>query len=157
MQPQASQHPPLVPLADLLGRAGAELGDLAAAVEQLHPLAAAHAQPATPATPTGSAGAPDRHPAPATPTGSASAPDRHPAPDLDYMQALQGIDHIEQKLRALAGFLADLARATAPDWRLDAQPALAAITLSDLAARLAGHATLPTAQDAASSGDCEMF
>ncbi|MDH6234051.1 hypothetical protein M2281_004665 [Mesorhizobium soli] len=74
-------------------------------------------------------------------------------PDPDYLQALQGIDHIEQKLRALAGFLADLTKAAAPDWQLDAQPALAALTLSDLATRLAGHTPHPAAND----GDCELF
>ncbi|WP_378945756.1 hypothetical protein [Mesorhizobium sp. ANAO-SY3R2] len=137
MQPQASQHLNLTPLAALLGRVGAELTDLAAAVEQLHPLVSAHAQQAAPATPTAGAPAPKN----LTP---------------DDIQALQGIDHIEQKLRALAGFLADLAHAATPDWQLDAQPALAAITLSDLASRLAGNTTLTPAQDAA-AGDCELF
>ncbi|WP_378944795.1 hypothetical protein [Mesorhizobium sp. ANAO-SY3R2] len=135
MQPKAS-HPlsSATPLAALLGRAGAELTDLAAAVEQLHPLVSAHAQQAAPATPTASAPAPKN----LTP---------------DDIQALQGIDHIEQKLRALAGFLSDLAKTAAPDWQLDAHQALAAITLSDLASRLAGN---KTTQDAA-AGDFELF
>lgn len=127
MQPQASANPHSALLADLLGRAGAELGDLAAAVEQLHPLAAALASNA-----------------PAT-AQDGLAP--------DHVRALQGLDHIEQKLRALAGFLSDLARATDPDWRLDPRQALAAITLSDLASRLAGNTTPHNAP----SGECELF
>lgn len=128
MQPQASQHPQssATPLAELLGRASAELGDIAAAVERMHPLVQAHTQ-------------------------QTSAHDPH------YLQALQSFDHIEQKLRSLAGFLADLARASGPGWQLDPQAALAAITLSDLAARLAGHAPFASTQDATSAGDCEMF
>jgi hypothetical protein len=74
-------------------------------------------------------------------------------PDPDYLQALQGIDHIEQKLCALAGFLADLATTASPDWQLDAHPALAALTLSDLAARLAGDTVHAPRHD----GDCELF
>lgn len=128
MQPQASQHPEssATPLAELLGRASAELGDIAAAVERMHPLVQAQTQ-------------------------QTAAHDPH------YLQALQSFDHIEQKLRSLAGFLADLAGATAPDWQLDPQAALAAITLSDLAARLAGDAPLAAPQNATSGGDCEMF
>lgn len=80
------------------------------------------------------------------------------APDHAYLQALQSVDLIEQKLRGLAGFLADLAQAAAPDWRIDAQAALAAITLSDLAARLTGHAPLPPAQQQPDANrDCEFF
>lgn len=77
--------------------------------------------------------------------------------DPDYLQALQCFDHIEQKLRCLAGFLENLTQAAAPGWQFDPQAALAAITLSDLALRLAGRAPPPSTQDASSSGDCELF
>jgi hypothetical protein len=113
----------LTPVPALLERLGAELADMAAAVNRLHPLAAAQADKATTAA------------------------------DPDYLQALQGIDHIEQKLRALAGFLADLTNAASPAWQLDPRPALAALTLSDLATRLAGH----TAHEPNHDGDCELF
>lgn len=80
------------------------------------------------------------------------------APGHAYRQALQSVDHIEQKLRGLAGFLADLAQTAAPDWQLDAQTALAAITLSDLAARLQGNPPqAPAQQQPQPSGDCEFF
>lgn len=122
MQPKASENAPLTPLAELIGRAGAELADLAATIERMHPLAAAHA--------------------------------RHAAATPDDIQALQDLDHTEQKLRALAHFLSDIAGATSADWRLDPQQALAAITLADLAARLAGQKPdnqTPTA------GELELF
>ncbi|PSJ50131.1 hypothetical protein, partial [Pseudaminobacter soli (ex Li et al. 2025)] len=114
MSAPASQPstPALTPAAELLHRVSAELTAMAVDVNRLHPLAAAHT---------------------ATAAGSATAP------DPDYLQALQGIDHIEQKLRALAGFLAAIAETAPPDWQLDAHQALAAITLADLATRLAGH------------------
>ena len=71
------------------------------------------------------------------------------------VQALQSFDHIEQKLRCLAGFLADLGDAAAPGWQLDPEAALVAVNLSELATRLAG--TRPLAQDDASFGDYELF
>lgn len=71
------------------------------------------------------------------------------------VQALQSFDHIEQKLRCLAGFLADLGDAAAPGWQLDPEAALAAVNLSELATRLAGRR--PLAQDDASFGDYELF
>lgn len=77
------------------------------------------------------------------------------ASDPHYAQALQSFDHIEQKLRCLAGYIEDLGAATAPGWQIDQQAALAAITLSDLASRLAGHDSGPL--NAASSGDFELF
>ncbi|PWK76254.1 hypothetical protein [Aminobacter sp. AP02] len=76
--------------------------------------------------------------------------------DPTYLQALQGFDHIEQKLHCLAGFLADLKQAVPPGWQLDLTSALAAITLSDLASRLAGE-DAQIAQDASSFGDYELF
>lgn len=71
------------------------------------------------------------------------------------VQALQSFDHIEQKLRCLAGFLADLGDAAAPGWQLDPEAALVAVNLSELATRLAGRRSL--AQDDASFGDYELF
>lgn len=75
--------------------------------------------------------------------------------DALYAQALQSFDHIEQKLRCLAGYLNGLGAATAPGWQLDPQAALAAITLSDLASRLAGENSAP--QSSAPAGDFELF
>jgi hypothetical protein len=123
MSAAASPPSALTPVPALLERLSAELADMAQAVNRLHPLAAAQADKAT------------------------------SAPDPAYLQALQGIDHIEQKLRALAGFLADLAPAAAPAWQLDPHHALAALTLADLATRLAGH----TPPEATNDGDCELF
>lgn len=84
-----------------------------------------------------------------------SAGDRQSSSEPQLVQALQSFDHIEQKLRCLAGFLADLGDAAPPGWQLDPEAALAAVNLSDLAARLAGRETL--AQDDASFGDYELF
>jgi hypothetical protein len=120
MSASASQPSALMPVPALLERVSAELKEMAAEVNRLHPLAGANAVA---------------------------------TPDPDYLQALQGIDHIEQKLRALAGFLAALTPAAAPAWQLDAQKALAALTLSDLATRLAGD----TVHEPSRDGDCELF
>ncbi len=89
------------------------------------------------------------HPLVSTQNGQLATNDPH------YAQALQSFDHIEQKLRCLAGYIADLGAATAPSWQIDQQAALAAITLSDLASRLAGENSAP--QGSASSGDFELF
>lgn len=75
--------------------------------------------------------------------------------DPHYAQALQSFDHIEQKLRCLAGFLDEIGAGTSPVWKLDPQAALAAITLSDLAAQLAGQSSAQP--NAAPSGDFELF
>jgi hypothetical protein len=122
MSAAASPPSALTPVPALLERLSAELADMAADVNRLHPLAA---------------------------HGNVAAT----APDPAYLQALQGLDHIEQKLRALAGFLADLAPTTSPTWQLDPHHALAALTLADLATRLAGH----TPPEATNDGDCELF
>ncbi len=74
------------------------------------------------------------------------------ATDPAYVVAVQSLDAVEQTLRNLAGFLAALAPAM-PAQPLDAGPALATITLADLAVRLAGNATPPTP----ATGDCELF
>lgn len=120
----ASEHTdsPLTPVTDMLGRVSAELQDIAAAVERMHPLVSAQ---------------------------------QAISQDPGYLQALQSIDHIEQKMRCLAGFLTGIAQAAAPGWQIDPRAALAAITLSDLAMRLGGGE--PTAQEASSFGDFELF
>ena len=74
------------------------------------------------------------------------------ASDPAYVRAVQSLDAVEQTLRNLAGFLAALAPAM-PAQTLDAGPALATVTLADLAARLAGNATPPNP----APGDCELF
>lgn len=78
------------------------------------------------------------------------------AGDPHYAQALQSLDHIEQKLRCLVGYLDDLGAAAAPSWRLNPHAALAAITLSDLASRLAGQNSEPL-RSAPPPGDFELF
>lgn len=77
--------------------------------------------------------------------------------DPHYLHALQNFDHIEQKLRCLAGFLDNLGASSAPGWQIDPRMALAAITLSDLASRLAGQESKPQLQDVSSVGDFELF
>jgi hypothetical protein len=89
------------------------------------------------------------HPLVAAQSGQLAATDPH------YAQALQSFDHIEQKLRCLAGYLYEIGTGTSPVWQLDPQAALAAITLSDLAARLAGQTS--EQPNAAPSGDFELF
>ena len=84
-----------------------------------------------------------------------SAQNRLASSEPKLVQALQSFDHIEQKLRCLAGFLADLGDAAPPGWQLDQEAALAAVNLSDLASRLAGQETL--VPDDASFGDYELF
>lgn len=76
--------------------------------------------------------------------------------DPAALRALQGLDLTEQTLRALAGLLADLAATVPADWRIDARPALAAITLADLANRLSGEAT-GQEQNPDTDGDCDFF
>lgn len=129
MQPEASEHshPALTPVTDLLGRVSGELEDIAAAVERMYPLVSA--QNAQAAMPA----------------------------DPAYVQALQGFDLIEQQLRGLAGFLANLKKVAAPEWQLDPRMALAAVTLSDLASRLAGREPMPPAQDTSCFGDFEFL
>ncbi|WP_395448879.1 hypothetical protein ACHMW7_29535 [Aminobacter sp. UC22_36] len=89
------------------------------------------------------------HPLVSAQSGQLAAGDPH------YAQALQSFDHIEQKLRCLASYLNDLGAAAAPGWRLEPHAALAAITLSDLASRLAGQNSEPLRS--ASPGDFELF
>jgi hypothetical protein len=116
--------PGVMSVADLLGRVGAELAERAAAVERLQPLAAGLAEAA------------------------------RPGPDPEALRALQGLDLTEQTLRALAGVLADLARAAPASWQIDASQALAAVPLAGLANRLAGATT---GQPAEADGDCEFW
>ncbi|CAN7670824.1 hypothetical protein LJR007_001755 [Aminobacter sp. LjRoot7] len=89
------------------------------------------------------------HPLVSAQSGQLAANDPH------YAQALQSFDHIEQKLRCLAGYLDGLGAASTPSWQLDPHAALAAITLSDLASRLAGQNS--SSLSAAPSGDFELF
>jgi len=75
------------------------------------------------------------------------------AADPAYVRAVQSLDAVEQTLRNLAGFFAALAPAMPAGQTLDVRPALATVTLADLAARLAGNATPQTP----ATGDCELF
>jgi hypothetical protein len=68
----------------------------------------------------------------------------------------QALDALTQRLSALAGLLARLGQNAPEDWRLDIAPALAALTLSDMATRISHPVETPS-QAVAPTGDCELF
>ena len=74
--------------------------------------------------------------------------------DTDQLRAMQNIDHMEQILVGLAGFLRDLSRQASEHWKVDAGSAVANITLGDLAKRLRSEAAHDRSHP---EGDVEMF
>jgi hypothetical protein len=74
----------------------------------------------------------------------------------ETIHQVQHLDHIAQKLAALADFLAALAPSTPAHWELDPSPATQVVTLSGLTARLLAMDSEP-AQASISAGDCELF
>jgi hypothetical protein len=76
--------------------------------------------------------------------------------DAAAIEDAQALDVLTQKLNALAGLLARLGQDAPQGWRLDIAPALAGLTLSDLAARI-GHPVASPSQTVAPTGDCELF
>jgi hypothetical protein len=80
---------------------------------------------------------------------------RHGA-DAAAIEDAQALDALTQKLSALAGLLTRLGQDAPAGWRLDIAPALAGVTLSDMAARI-GHPVATPSQAVAPTGDCELF
>ena len=78
------------------------------------------------------------------------------AADAAAVEDAQALDALTQRLSALAGFLARIGEDAPEDWRLDIAPALAGVTLSDLAARI-GHPVATSSQAVAPTGECELF
>lgn len=74
--------------------------------------------------------------------------------DPNHLRAMQGIDHMEQILTGLAGFLRNVSQETSEQWEVDAGGAVNKITLGDLAKRLRQQAHAPK-EDV--DGDLEMF
>jgi len=67
---------------------------------------------------------------------------------------IQSLDLFSQRLRALSDFLAALGPAVPPAWRIDADAALHAVPLADLARHLQGHEPLAPQEPA---GELELF
>ena len=76
--------------------------------------------------------------------------------DEDAARDMQALDWISQHLEGMADFLAELARATAPGWRIDPTPALDALSLAELAHRLRGSPD-GGAPPAVVAGEMELF
>jgi len=76
--------------------------------------------------------------------------------DDPLIEEAQALDALAQKLDALTGFLARLAVAAPPHWRLDIADAVGPVFLADLAKRLCREH--PPEDDTYSpSGDFELF
>jgi hypothetical protein len=76
--------------------------------------------------------------------------------DAAAIEDAQALDSLTQTLSGLAALLARLGQDAPEGWRLDIAPALAALTLSDMAARI-GHPVAASSQAVAPTGDCELF
>lgn len=84
----------------------------------------------------------------------------HKSTDVTSLLELQRLDHLRQSIAGIADFLEALAAAAPPHWLLDAKAASQAVTVSELAWRLAPalDARLVHANaHSASLGDCELF
>jgi hypothetical protein len=73
----------------------------------------------------------------------------------DTVHQIQNLDHMSQKLTALADFLSALAPETPAHWELDPTAATRVVTLSDLTSRLLAIAEEPVTEVV--SGECELF
>jgi hypothetical protein len=81
----------------------------------------------------------------------------HRATDITSLIELQRLDYLRQSIAGIADFLEALAATAPPHWSLDVKAASQAVTLSELALRLASSVdTNPTAH-AAPGGDFELF
>jgi hypothetical protein len=76
--------------------------------------------------------------------------------DAALIEDAQALDALTQRLSAMAGLLARIGGDAPAGWRLDIAPALAGVTLSDMAARIGHPAEIPS-QAVAPTGDCELF
>lgn len=74
--------------------------------------------------------------------------------DPNHLKAMQGIDHMEQMLTGLAGFLRHVSHEASDNWHVDTGHAVSQITLGDLAKRLRSQMD---AMQAETDGDLEMF
>jgi hypothetical protein len=113
------------PIAEILGRVGQELDDLAGQLQRVQGLIS-----------------------PLVLQASSLEP--------GFLQEIQAVDHIEQKLTCLSRFLSALGPFMHGHWVLDMSEASEVVTLSELARRLrtAEHITDETEQV---SGDFELF
>jgi hypothetical protein len=113
------------PIAEILGRVGQELDDLAEQLQRVQGLIS-----------------------PLVLQASSLEP--------GFLQEIQAVDHIEQKLTCLSRFLSALGPMMHGHWVLDMTEASEVVTLSELARRLrtAEH-LIDEAQDV--SGDFELF
>jgi len=87
------------------------------------------------------------------------APDPGAAFDTVVIRELQGLDLVAQRLEALSGFVLAVADATPFDAAINVTEALEAITLRDLAERLAAQASGQDHPDQSGStaGDFDLF
>jgi hypothetical protein len=74
--------------------------------------------------------------------------------DAAAVEDVQQMDALAQRLQALSAFTGRISGAAPASWRVDAGPAIAAVPLSALAARLAG---VEPAGDDEPSGDLDFF
>ena len=77
--------------------------------------------------------------------------------DVDYLRAMQGLDHSSQRLAGLADFLSALADRAPAHWHMDTHLASQVVTLAELAQRLRLTAEGQQQSGSASNGDCEFF
>jgi len=68
------------------------------------------------------------------------------------LEQAQALDHVFQHMTELGAILSRAAEQSSPGWKLSAPPVLATVSLSDLAARLAGRPS-----DSVARGEIEMF
>ncbi|PNG24418.1 hypothetical protein CR492_18890 [Methylocella silvestris] len=76
--------------------------------------------------------------------------------DPRFLRQIQDLDHLRQKIHALADFLAGLARFAPEQYRIDAGAAARGLTLAELAARLTLSKDGGGAVDA-ERGDLDLF
>jgi len=76
------------------------------------------------------------------------------ADDPDCHRHVQMLDLLSQRLNALSSFVCSLGKSMPESWQINADAALKAVTLSDLAWRLQG---IQTAEEHHQAGKLEMF
>jgi hypothetical protein len=81
----------------------------------------------------------------------------HRTSDITSLIELQRLDYLRQSIAGIADFLGALAATVPPHWSLDAKAASEAVTLSELALRLASMSEPAPGAHASPAGDCELF
>jgi hypothetical protein len=81
----------------------------------------------------------------------------HRANDITSLIELQRLDFLRQSIAGIADFLEALAATAPPHWSLDVKAATQAVTLSELALRLASTVDSNPTEHAEPAGDCELF